>query len=202
MARRVTRRERFAGVGAAPHVLHRHQTLPVARTARRLLPALPRVGELTVALPQGRRSLRVRRLDAARLRARVCSRIRVNQDMDSVGEDARGDQQNHDDSIPRFWHGHQPPPPIASAYEQKAPSPQGPGASAPATGFEPVTVRLTVGCSAVELRRIATREDISRAPPKLASQKALSIICTASRFVDRLETLPVLAQPAALRNLK
>ena len=27
---------------------------------------------------------------------------------------------------------------------------------APATGFEPVTVRLTVGCSAVELRGIAT----------------------------------------------
>ena len=132
--------------------------------------ALPRVGEFTVALPQSRRSLRVRRLDAARLRARVRSRIRVDQHMDTVGEDARGDQQNHDDSIPRFWHGHQPPSPHASTYEQKAPSPQGPGASAPATGFEPVTVRLTVGCSAVELRRIATREDISRDYSKLASQ--------------------------------
>ena len=41
---------------------------------------------------------------------------------------------------------------------------------APATGFEPVTVRLTVGCSAVELRRIATREDSSRDYSELASQ--------------------------------
>src|SRR5699024_9236699 len=32
---------------------------------------------------------------------------------------------------------------------------QGPFRVAPATGFEPVTARLTVGCSAVELRGIA-----------------------------------------------
>ena len=32
---------------------------------------------------------------------------------------------------------------------------------APATGFEPVTVRLTVGCSAVELRGKATKRNSS-----------------------------------------
>lgn len=53
--------------------------------------------------------------------------------------------------------------------KQKSPSLQKLGAVAPATGFEPVTVRLTVGCSAVELRRIATKEDGSRAAYSLAT---------------------------------
>src|SRR6187402_2618760 len=35
---------------------------------------------------------------------------------------------------------------------------------APPTGLEPVTTRLTVGCSAIELRRIAGGEEFS-APP-------------------------------------
>ena len=73
-----------------------------------------------------------------------------------------------------------------------------PGADlqAPATGFEPVTVRLTVGCSAVELRGIATRQvwptghDVGKSrgrgaehgPYRIAPRRALGVDAHGDRY--------------------
>ena len=46
---------------------------------------------------------------------------------------------------------------MTGSTNNETPDPDGAGGRAPAVGFEPTTVRLTVGCSAVELRRIATK---------------------------------------------
>lgn len=81
---------------------------------------------------------------------------------------------------PGSWERSRGPPNAPARSERprlghaKAPDPAGRGRQAPATGFEPVTVRLTVGCSAVELRRIATREDTSRAAKRLATWRHLA----------------------------
>ena len=97
VAGRVTRWEGLAGVGAAPHILHRHQTIPVPGAARRLLPALPRLRERAVTLLERRGARLVGRLDAARPHVGPLARIRAREDVSAVSEKARDNQQPHDE---------------------------------------------------------------------------------------------------------
>ena len=159
-----TPREGSSAFRASPDARGRHETTRIATPPRLVQPLPPTLSESGVALSHALLALDGA-LPGGDGRALAFARpLRKFDDrLDDRGRN-EGDDQNVVDVISDHLH------PLTPPDQQKAPSSRELGASAPATGFEPVTVRLTVGCSAVELRRIATREDSSRDYSELASQ--------------------------------